>query len=268
MRSLGVGAAAAGVTATCVLVGTTVFGAPAPVTSSRIPVTIKATSLDVGRLVYQDTVPVQTTAGTVSALELQVSDATFHDLVLDLPCVPTPVGGLTGRTTTEGLTTTPALTVYATDVLATIGGNPVRLSSTNPAYPPPPAGTVLVENGTVAAPTMVAMLATSGSLQAPTLRITASFCSPAGAAGLTGGAPYAVAPAPASPSATSPEPSSGPAPAPAGHPTGSPKPGPAESPASSAPPEPAGSALPQPTPAESSPPAAPDPAKSSSPAVP
>lgn len=174
-------------------------GAVPDTTASRVPVTISATSLSVDQLVYVDTVPVPTAAGPVATLELDLTGASFEGLTLALPCVPIQLGGLTGRTTTDGTTTAAGLTVYATDVAATIGGTQVRLSSTDPAYPPPPAGTVLVSNDTVTEPTMVAVLVLSSALTLPSLTTSAGFCTPGAAKPLAGtplaGTPLAGVPA-------------------------------------------------------------------------
>ncbi|HWJ83279.1 MAG TPA: hypothetical protein VNS55_13665 [Nocardioides sp.] len=165
----------------------------APVVASRIPVVITASSIDVGRLVYRDTVEVQTAAGSVPALELGLDDATFHGLDLQLPCVPTAVGGLTGRTAGSGASGAD-LTVYATDLVATIDGTRVRLSSADPAFPPPAAGTVLVSDGTLHDPTLVSALLTTPSLRTTDTRTTATFCTPHGRPTVHGGVPLDATP--------------------------------------------------------------------------
>jgi hypothetical protein len=238
--------------AALLLLGGGVVRAAPSVVASRVPVTITASSLDVGRLVYVGTTSVQTSAGAVDALELHVDQATFHGLALDLPCVPTQFGGLTGRTSTEGTATSPALTVYATDVVATIDGTRVRLSSTDPDYPPPPAGTTLVSGGTLAEPRLVSLLTTSGSLEATGTRTSASFCSPAGAgAGVTGGVPFTM---------TTPTPSPAEQPTPTSEPTTGPTAEPTTEAPSPTPTEPTPSASPtEPSPTPTEPVASPDP---------
>jgi hypothetical protein len=186
-----------GVLVTGLLLASGAVGAAPPVLASRVPVTLSAGSIDVGRLVYMDTVPVTTAAGTVPALQLDLDEAVFHGLGLALPCVPVEVGGLTGGSTTDGTSSASHVTVYATDVAATIGGTAVRLSSTDPAYPPPDTpGTVLVADGTLTDATMVTVLTSAPDLRVQGLTTSAAFCKP-GASPALSGIPLAGVPTPA-----------------------------------------------------------------------
>jgi hypothetical protein len=197
--------ASAALLSAAVLLGPAAARGAAPDTvASRVPVTISAASLDVGRLTYVDTVAVSTASGPVSALELGIDQAAFHGLAMTLPCVPIQLGGLTGKSTTDGTSTAAQVTVYATDVAATIGGTRVRFSSTDATYPPPSAGTVLVTDGTLVDPAMVTVLAIAPGLEVHGLTSSATFCHPGAGAALSG-LPLTAVPAPSTSSETAPE---------------------------------------------------------------
>lgn len=263
MRRAGVAAIGTALAAALVGVAVAIAQAAPGVVASRVPVTISASSVDVGRLVYEDTVAVETAGDAVPTLRLVLDAATFHGLRLDLPCVPVQLGGLTGRTAT-GTTTAPSLTVYATEVVATIGGNRVRISSTDPAYPPPPAGTTLVADGTLGDPVIVSLMAVAPSLHTAASTTSASFCTPGGGPAVTGGSPLQLNPP--SPSASEPpaeEPATEPAPepgdstpaepgetpsSPAPEASEPPQPTPTPTPETPPPPEPAAPTSPEPTP--------------------
>ncbi|HEX7717436.1 MAG TPA: hypothetical protein VF416_09120, partial [Marmoricola sp.] len=151
-----------------VVLGSSSGGAAPPAAASKVPVTITAASVHVGALSYVGTVQVTTASGSEPALELSLDAATFTDLALALPCVPTQVGGLTGGTTTDGATSVGRMVVYATYFASGPETDRVQFS----VEAPPPQPGVLASDTTLVAPEMVALLATAPSLRLPMLTST------------------------------------------------------------------------------------------------
>jgi hypothetical protein len=188
-----------------------VFSSPleaATPTASDVQATLTAGSIDVTNLVFVDTVNVTTEAGPISTLLFSTDAATIHGMSLALPCFPVPnLGGLTAGIATgaSDLTTASAgLTFYATDVQASVAGNPIHFSVSDPSFPPPPTGTTLLASGTLTSPTIVFALSTAPSLTVSGSTTTATFCTPSGAGGSGFLAPKTKSPTFAPPTAAVP----------------------------------------------------------------
>jgi hypothetical protein len=246
----------AGVLGAGVVLGSSAGGAAPSVATSKVPITITASSVRVGTLTYVGTVEVATADGAKPALELAIDTATFTDLALALPCVPIQLGGLTAATTTDGETSAGSMVVYATYFASGPETDRVQFS----VEAPPPAPGVLASDTTLVAPEMVAVLATAPGLHLPMLTSTTTFCDP-GAAQPLPTAPPAPEPTPTNASGEEPGPTPMPTSTPtaesgdAGEPsatptdgaTATPTPDPTEPPQPTEPPAPTASA-PEPSP--------------------
>jgi hypothetical protein len=187
--------------------------AATPPAVSDVEVTLTAGSIDVTNLTFVDTVNLATAAGTVATLRFDTDDATIHGLSLALPCFAvSELGGLTAGIVTQPSDTTTAaqgLTLYATDLQASVLGNPVHYSVSDISFPPPPAGTTLLASGALTSPTIVFVLAQAPALGVSGSTTSATFCTPGGA-----GANVVAPAAKTKPSAPTPTTSETPAPQP------------------------------------------------------
>jgi hypothetical protein len=211
------------------ILGSSAGGAAPSTPASKVPVTISAASVHVGELTYAGVVDVTTATGTVPALELSLDTAAFTDLALALPCVPIQLGGLTGGTTTTGVTSVGRMVVYATYFASGPESDRVQFST----EAPPPQPGVLASDTTLVAPEMVALLATAPGLRLPMLTSTTTFCDPGAVRPLPN---LPLAPGPASTAATDDAPP--------------PTPTPTSTPSSTPPAEPDGTGEPSATPTD------------------